>query len=47
MMQKILTDKEYEYFVVSVRAFVNEVCERFHLSEDEAVEKIRRELKLR
>jgi len=45
-MQKILTDKEYEYFIMSVKAFVAETSERFNISEEDVIRKIERELRL-
>jgi len=42
---KELTDKEHEYFVIAVRSFVRETSERFNIEKEDAIEKIKRELK--
>ena len=43
---KILTDKEFEYFQRSLKAFVHEISERFNISKEGVVYKLQRELKL-
>jgi len=43
---KILSDKELEYLQKSLKAFIGEICERFSITEEDAVYKIKREIDL-
>lgn len=46
MKTKILSDKELEYLQKSLKAFIREIRERFDLSEEDAIYKIKREIDL-
>lgn len=42
-----MNDSNFECFLLSLKIFVEETQERFNITEDEAVEVIERQLKLR
>jgi len=44
---KILTDRELDYLIRSIRVFIKETSERFNISEEDAIYKIERELRLK
>ena len=46
MKTKVLTDRELEYLQKSLKAFIGEICERFDITEEDAVYKIKREIDL-
>jgi len=43
--QRVLSDKEYEYFTAAVKAFVKEITERFNIDTKTAIWNIEQELK--
>jgi len=47
MKTKILTDREMDYMIRSIRVFIKETSERFNISEEDAIYKIERELRLK
>jgi len=47
MKTKYLTERDVDYLIRSIRVFIKETSERFNISEDDAIYKIERELRLK